>query len=44
MLNRGFATSSFNMVPKVKIDKRYYTKSFETNLFNMIQKVSMNKS
>ena len=43
MLNQSFGTGLFGIVPKIKIDKRYYPKSFETSLFNMIQKVENQK-
>ena len=38
MLNRGFGTSLFNMVPKLKMIHSGFDKSFGTSLFNMVPK------
>ena len=40
MLNRGFGTSLFNMVPKEKIQAVGLEKCFGTSLFNMVPKVA----
>jgi len=38
MLNRGFGTSLFNMVPKGEQASIIVTDSFETSLFNILSK------
>ena len=45
MLNRGFETSLFNMVPKVSMNKSQIQTSFENSLFNIfiLPKLNVNK-
>ena len=40
MLNRGFGTSLFNMVPKGRASDVHDKTSFGTSLFDMVPKVS----
>lgn len=38
MLNQGFETSSFDILPKFTSSEDYHKLCFETNLFNIIPK------
>ena len=38
MLNRGFVTSLFNMVPKFHVELTRRNRDFETSSFNIVPK------